>query len=108
MKKERAYLKKEFVGRWGFEPLAAVLEREDLEDDHGWDICGSGREGREPRKGDVVIRCCMDPAVPEDSQCAKCCMYCAEKKTCEYLCPLVTDCGTEKEILQRCNVAVEN
>lgn len=49
-----------------------------------------------------MIKCLMDVTVPEDSKCAKCCMYCSEKETCEYRCPLVTDSVTEDEILNKC------
>ena len=44
-----------------------------------------------------MIRCYMD-LVPEDSECAKCCIYC--KKDCEFRCEICKECKIEKEIFE--------
>ena len=33
-----------------------------------------------------MIRCLMDMSIPEDDKCAKCCIHCEEKDTCENKC----------------------
>ncbi len=49
-----------------------------------------------------MIKCLMDVTVPEDSKCAKCCIYCNEKETCECRCPLIIDNITEDDVLNIC------
>ena len=50
-----------------------------------------------------MIKCLMDVTVPENSKCAKCCIYCDEKETCECVCPFVANHTTEDEILNKCS-----
>lgn len=50
-----------------------------------------------------MIRCTMDMTVPEDSKCAKCCIYCDEKEQCEYCCPNLIKWKTEEEIESNCD-----
>ncbi len=45
-----------------------------------------------------MIKCGMDPSVPDDSICAWCCIYCEEKDRCEYTCPIVKESKTEDDI----------
>jgi len=35
-----------------------------------------------------MIKCLMDVTVPQDSKCAKCCIYCDEKSHCESVCEM--------------------
>lgn len=49
-----------------------------------------------------MIKCLLDMTVSEDSKCAKCCMYCSEKETCECSCHLITDNITETGVLSKC------
>ena len=60
----------------------------------------------EPVCEEDEIRCVTDPAIPEDSQCAKCCIHCSEKATCQYLCPGVSEFGSADEIRRHCSSAV--
>ena len=46
-----------------------------------------------------MLKCGMDPTVPQDSDCANCCIYCKEKESCEYTCPIVMESQTEQDIL---------
>jgi len=50
------------------------------------------------------LRCLMDIDIPEESECAWCCIYCDKKETCEYCCAFVQDEMTEKEIIKKCNM----
>lgn len=52
-----------------------------------------------------MIRCLLDAAIPQDSKCAKCCIYCTESN-CEYKCPFTLEHKTEKEIIG-CSCAYE-
>ena len=45
-----------------------------------------------------MIRCFMDPLVPQESKCAKCCIYCEEE--CECRCELAVECETEKKVIE--------
>lgn len=47
-----------------------------------------------------MIKCGMDPTVPEDSDCANCCIYCKQKDYCDYTCPIVKESHTEQDILE--------
>lgn len=51
------------------------------------------------------IRCFKDSAIPEDSKCAKCCLYCDEKELCEYKCNGIDLWRTELEIGDNCSYA---
>ena len=54
----------------------------------------------------AVIGCCMDVGVDRDSRCAKCCIYCDDKDTCEYSCEgLVQWNRNESEIAKNCTFA---
>ena len=48
-----------------------------------------------------MLKCLMDPTVPQDARCAYCCIYCSEKEECEYLCELARNCKTGKEVINR-------
>lgn len=49
-----------------------------------------------------MLNCLMDVLVPEDSKCAKCCIYCDEKDSCEYRCVGLEEWKTEAEIAKNC------
>lgn len=49
-----------------------------------------------------MLRCLMDISVPEDSKCAKCCLYCEERNVCEYKCCGIDEWKTEEEIYANC------
>ena len=49
-----------------------------------------------------MLRCLMDMSIPEDSKCAKCCLHCKEKETCEYKCQGVDEWKTEENISKNC------
>lgn len=55
-----------------------------------------------------MISCLVDMTVPQDSNCAKCCIYCT-KEHCECRCPYTLEHKTEKEIidLDCCSYAYE-
>ena len=48
----------------------------------------------------AMIRCLMDQSVPEDSNCAYCCIYCENKYHCDCICPIVDKSKTEDDILK--------
>lgn len=54
-----------------------------------------------------MIKCLMDISIPEDSKCAKCCIYCEEKDACEYKCHAIDEWKTEKEIEDNCRQCCE-
>lgn len=45
-----------------------------------------------------MIKCGIDPAIPDDSECAWCCIHCKKKDSCEYTCPIVKESETEDDI----------
>ncbi len=45
-----------------------------------------------------MIKCGMDPSIPDDSKCAWCCINCEEKDGCGYICPIVKESRTEDDI----------
>ena len=45
-----------------------------------------------------MIKCLMDPAIGEDSKCAKCCIYC--KDNCDLRCELAKEITTEEGIIK--------
>ena len=45
-----------------------------------------------------MIRCFMDPSVPQESNCAKCCIYCEEECVCR--CDLAIKCETEDKVIE--------
>ena len=49
-----------------------------------------------------MLNCLKDVLVPEDSKCAKCCIYCSEKEKCEYVCFGLEEWKTEAEIAKNC------
>ena len=54
-----------------------------------------------------MIKCYMDPSVPQDSDCANCCIYCKQKDYCDYTCPIVKESHTEQDILEsKCEYVV--
>lgn len=55
------------------------------------------------------IRCNKDYILADDeeSQCAKCCIYCNEKDKCEYMCDYAKEGHTESEIMENCKYACE-
>lgn len=48
-----------------------------------------------------MIKCYLDPSVPQDSKCAYCCLYCDEKEDCNYYCSLAKGCKTEEEVIKK-------
>ena len=54
-----------------------------------------------------MLRCLMDMSIPEDSKCAKCCLHCKEKETCEYKCQGVDEWKTEENIAMNCIECME-
>ena len=46
-----------------------------------------------------MIKCLMDTSVPQDSKCAKCCIYCDEKSHCEYVCKMVAVEGKDENFI---------
>lgn len=49
-----------------------------------------------------MLRCLMDMSVPEYSKCAKCCLHCDEKETCEHRCQGIDKWKTEENIAKNC------
>lgn len=49
-----------------------------------------------------MIKCLMDVSVPENSKCAKCCIYCDEKNKCNYVCDGIEEWETEENIVKNC------
>lgn len=45
-----------------------------------------------------MLRCLMDPTIPEDSRCSKCCIHCEDKDSCNCCCCGVNEWKTEEEI----------
>lgn len=45
-----------------------------------------------------MIKCGIDPSIPDDSECAWCCIYCEKKDECKYICPIVKESKTENDI----------
>lgn len=54
-----------------------------------------------------MLQCLMDISVPEDSKCAKCCIYCDEKEVCKCRCPGVDEWVTEENISKNCIECME-
>lgn len=54
-----------------------------------------------------MIRCLIDISVPENSKCAKCCIYCNEKETCENRCIGIDEWKTENNIVENCIECIE-
>lgn len=54
-----------------------------------------------------MLRCLMDTSVPQDSKCSKCCIYCDDKETCEYVCKMVEEGKGENDIATECILAYE-
>jgi hypothetical protein len=52
-----------------------------------------------------MLLCTIDMSVPQDSQCAKCCIYCDEKE-CEWRCQNSIKWKDEDEIAKNCIDAV--
>ena len=50
----------------------------------------------------MMIKCLMDTSVPQDSKCAKCCIYCDEKSHCEYVCEMIAVEGKDENFIA-CN-----
>ena len=55
-----------------------------------------------------MIRCYLDPNIPEDSQCSKCCIYCDKQKNCEYLCEAIRTEWSMEKIAEECTFAYED
>lgn len=55
-----------------------------------------------------MIRCYLDPNIPEDSQCSKCCIYCDKQKNCEYLCEAIRTEWPMEKIAEECTFAYED
>ena len=49
-----------------------------------------------------MLRCLMDPTIPEDSRCSKCCIHCEDKDSCNCCCCGVNEWKTEEEIAKNC------
>lgn len=49
-----------------------------------------------------MLRCLIDISISENSKCAKCCIYCNEKETCEYRCVGSDRWKTEDDIAENC------
>lgn len=49
-----------------------------------------------------MLMCLMDMSIPKNSKCAKCCIYCKEKDTCECKCCGVDEWKTEEEVVKNC------
>lgn len=49
-----------------------------------------------------MLRCLIDGSIPLESKCAKCCIHCDEKDTCDYKCCGIEEWGTEEEIAKNC------
>ena len=54
-----------------------------------------------------MLRCLMDMSIPEEDKCAKCCIHCDEKETCNCRCQGVGEWKTEDNILMNCIECVE-
>lgn len=54
-----------------------------------------------------MLRCLMDMSVPEESKCAKCCLYCDEKEICEYRCYGIDEWKIEEKIVENCTNCTE-
>lgn len=54
-----------------------------------------------------MLRCLIDISVPENSKCAKCCIYCNEKETCENRCIGIDEWKTESNISENCIECIE-
>lgn len=49
-----------------------------------------------------MLRCLIDPTIPEDSRCSKCCIHCEDKDSCNCCCCGVNEWKTEEEIAKNC------
>lgn len=54
-----------------------------------------------------MLRCLMDMSIPEKDRCAKCCVHCGEKETCEYRCCGVDEWKTVDNIAKNCAECTE-
>lgn len=54
-----------------------------------------------------MLRCTLDIAIPNDSQCAICCLYCNDKEKCKYSCQVLSKCQNEDEVVKYCVYAFE-
>ncbi len=54
-----------------------------------------------------MLRCLIDMSIPENNKCAKCCIYCNEKETCEYRCAGIDKWKTECDIAKNCIEFIE-
>lgn len=46
-----------------------------------------------------MISCFLDPAIPLDSKCSYCCIYCNEDN-CDYRCDKSIECKTEERVIE--------
>ena len=54
-----------------------------------------------------MLRCLMDPNVPDGSQCEYCCLYCSHEN-CVCYCPKAKECVSELDVInQGCEFAYE-
>ena len=49
-----------------------------------------------------MLRCLIDPLIPEGSKCRECCLHCDERETCEFKCHGLDELGTEDKIVEHC------
>ena len=54
-----------------------------------------------------MLRGLIDISISENSKCAKCCIYCNEKETCEYRCVGSDRWKTEDDIAENCTECIE-
>ena len=54
-----------------------------------------------------ILRCLLDTSVPEESECAKCCLHCYEKEICECKCHRIDEWKTEERIMENCAYCTE-
>lgn len=51
-----------------------------------------------------MIKCLIDVSVPEDSKCAKCCIYCDEIEKCKCACQKAKELKTEDGVMENCTI----
>ncbi len=77
------------IRAWGYAPEPVDCSAQELDDD---DRC--------------EIQCLKDTSVPEDSECAKCCIHCETRDTCEWVCENIRNGWTEEKIRKECQAAI--
>lgn len=49
-----------------------------------------------------VLTCLKDMSIPANSKCAKCCIHCNERSTCQYRCAKLDKWKTRDEVAKNC------